>query len=130
MNRFCVIIEHLKHFICMLLRLILDMSLLFLEATLAAIKDSEFDSLKPSFEMFQGLLKIQDSLKSKRVSFAMEKYVAIMEEKKKLPKKTRECISFFFDVGKENENAKKWLTTNKEKYSWVPSWLKENPIRK
>jgi hypothetical protein len=108
----------------------LDMSLLFLEATLAAIKDSEFDSLKPSFEMFQGLLKIQDSLTSKRVSFAMEKYVAIMEEKKKLPKKTRECISFFFDVGKENEIAKKWLTTNKEKYSWVPSWLKENPIRK
>lgn len=74
-----------------------------------SIYETEHDQLSHLFEVFLQFLQLEDSLLKERVEFGLTKFLSIMEEKKKLPKKSKACQDFLQRISEEHSYANTWL---------------------
>jgi hypothetical protein len=89
------------------------------------IFELEYDALKPVFVIFFEMLKLSDNLIIFRFEKGVSRFLDIVMEKRKLPKKTKECILFIHRMT-EIPQLKAWLTRKSDKLSWISKWKKEH----
>lgn len=85
------------------------MSKSILTTIMKSIYETEFDQLSHLFEVFLNCLQQHDSLMKERVEFGLSKFLVMMEEKKKLPKKSKACSEFLDRISAEHAYAQFWL---------------------
>lgn len=84
-----------------------------------SISESEYDQLSHLFEVLLQFLKTEDTLHKLRIEVFLPKYVRMMEEKKKMPKKTKACLEFLQRLIQSDKFAHSWIQQNKDQLAWL-----------
>jgi len=97
----------------------MDNSKIILGHCIKFIREQDWCDLKSVFEFIMGYLDFTDNLFAKRLHHFLHSFLLVMDDRRKLPKKTRECYHFLIRISKELEGTRQWLDQNKELWEWI-----------